>query len=87
VYSTYSSDRPLEIVGEDNLQIIPRVDGVFPEALQAREWSGFLGHWEVDDLGGVGAARDLYGRGVAAEPLLRSLLAVILGDAVWFEVL
>jgi hypothetical protein len=31
--STCSSDRPLEVVGEDSLQIVPIVDEVFPEAL------------------------------------------------------
>jgi hypothetical protein len=29
VMSTCSSNRPLKVVGEDSLQIIPRVDGVF----------------------------------------------------------
>jgi hypothetical protein len=31
--STYSSDRSLEVVDEDPLQIVPRVDGVLLEAL------------------------------------------------------
>jgi hypothetical protein len=33
VTSTCSTDHPLEVVGEDSLQIVPRIDGVFPEAL------------------------------------------------------
>jgi hypothetical protein len=67
--NTYSSNRPLKVVGEDSLQIIPGVDGVFREAFQPCEWSSLQGHREVDDLGGVGAACDLYGRRVAPEPL------------------
>jgi hypothetical protein len=38
IMSTCSSDRPFKVVGEDSLQIIPRVEGVFPEALQPCEW-------------------------------------------------
>jgi hypothetical protein len=57
------------------------------EALQPREWSSFQGYREVDDLGGVSATRDFYGRGVGLEPLLRSLLAIVLGDADRFEAL
>jgi hypothetical protein len=53
--STCSSDHPLEVVGEDSLQIIPRVDGVFLEALQPCGWSSLQGHQEVDDLDSVGA--------------------------------
>jgi hypothetical protein len=85
--STCSGDRPLEVVGEDSLQNIPRVDGVFPEALQPCEQSGLQGHWEVDDLSGVGAACDFYGRRIAPKPQLRSFLAIILGDADRFEAL
>jgi hypothetical protein len=38
--STCSSDRPLEVVGEDSFQVIPGVDRVFSEALQPCEGSG-----------------------------------------------
>jgi hypothetical protein len=49
----------------------------FLEAFQPCEQSSLQGHHEVDDLGWFGAACDIYGRRVAPEPLLRSLLAVV----------
>jgi hypothetical protein len=85
--STCSSDRPLEVVGEDSFKIILRVDEVFPEAFQPREGSGLQGHRDVDDLDGVEAARDFHGCGVAPEPPMGSLLVIILGDADRFEAL
>jgi hypothetical protein len=87
VTSTCASDRSLEVVNEDLLESLPGVDGVVAEALQPRERRRVQGHREVDDLGDVRAPRDLNGRGVATEPLLRSLLAVLLGDADRLEVL
>jgi hypothetical protein len=36
----------------------------------------------VDDLGDVGASCDFYGGGVASQPLLGSLFAVVLGDPI-----
>jgi hypothetical protein len=44
-------------------------------------------HREVDNLGDVRAPCDLNGRGVATQPLVRSLLAVVLGDADRLEAL
>jgi hypothetical protein len=40
VMSTCSSNRPLKVVGENSLQIIPGVDGVFREAFQPCDYSG-----------------------------------------------
>jgi hypothetical protein len=77
----------LEVVSEDSLQIILRVDGVFLKALQPYKWSSLQGHREVGDLGGVGAARNFYGLGVTPDPLLESLLVVVLSDADRFEAL
>jgi hypothetical protein len=44
-------------------------------------------HREVDDFGDVRAPCNLNGRGVATKPLLRSLLAVVLGEADRLEAL
>jgi hypothetical protein len=74
------SDHPLEVVDEDLLEPLPGVDRVVAEALQPHERHRIQSHREVDDLGDVGASYDFNGGGVATYPLLRSLLAVILGD-------
>jgi hypothetical protein len=87
VMSTYSSDRPLEVIDEDLLESLPRVDGVAAEALQPRERRRDQSHREVDDFADVRPPCDLDSRGVATEPLLRSLLVVVLGDADGFEAL
>jgi hypothetical protein len=63
VTSTCTSDRPLEVVDEDLLEPLPRVDRVVAEALQPRERRRV--HREVDDLGDVGAPYDFNGGGVA----------------------
>jgi hypothetical protein len=68
--STYADDRLLE------------VDRVFAEALQPCEQRRIQSHREVDDLGDVGASCDFYGGGVASQPLLGSLFAVVLGDPI-----
>jgi hypothetical protein len=59
------SDRPLEVVDEDLLERLPRVDRVVAEALQPREWRRFQSHREVNDLGNVGAPRNFNGGAVA----------------------
>jgi hypothetical protein len=87
VTSTCASDRSMEVVDEDHLESLPRVDGVVAEALQPREWCRVQSHRVVDDFGDVRAPRDLNGRGVTTEPLLRSLLTIILGDADRLEAL
>jgi hypothetical protein len=87
VMSTCTSDRSLEVVDEDLLESLSGVDGVVPEALQPREWRRVQSHREIDDFGDVRAPCNLNGRGVATEPLLRSLLAVVLGDADRLEAL
>jgi hypothetical protein len=86
VTSTCASDCPLEVVDEDLLEPLPGVNRVVAEALQPRERRKVQGHREVDDLGDVGAPYDFNGGGVAT-PLLRSLLAIILGDADRLEAL
>jgi hypothetical protein len=63
--STCASDRPLEVVDEDLLELLPGVDRVVAEALQPRERCRVQSHWEVDDLGNVGAPCDFNGCGVA----------------------
>jgi hypothetical protein len=63
--STCTSDRPLEVVDEDLLELLTGVDRVVAEALQPRERCRVQGHREVDDLGDVGAPCDLNGDGVA----------------------
>jgi hypothetical protein len=63
--STCAGDRPLEVIDEDLLEPLPRVDQVVAEALQPRERHRVQSHREVDDLGDVGAPRDFNGRGVA----------------------
>jgi hypothetical protein len=80
VTSTYASGRPLEVVDEDLFEPLPGVDRVVAEALQPRERRRVQSHREVDDLGDVGAPCDFNGGGVAMYSLLRSLLAIILGD-------
>jgi hypothetical protein len=87
ITSTCPSDRSLEDVDEDQLQIILGIDGVLLEALQPHEWGSLQSHHKVDKLGGVGATHDFYGHGVAPDPLLRSLLAVVLGNPDRFEAL
>jgi hypothetical protein len=47
------------------LEPLPGVDRVVAEALQPREWRRIQSHWEVDDLGDVGAPYDINGGGVA----------------------
>jgi hypothetical protein len=63
--STCASDRPLEVVDEDLLEPLPGVDRVVAEALQPREWRRVQSHWEIDDLGDVGAPCNFNGGGVA----------------------
>jgi hypothetical protein len=87
VTSTCTSDRSLEVVDEDLLEALPGVDGVVAEAFQPSERRRVQSHQEVDDFGDIRTACNLNGRGVATEPLLRSLLAVVLGDADRFEAL
>jgi hypothetical protein len=57
---------------------------VEPQALDPCKWGGLQSHWGVDNCG-VGATGDLYSRGVTIDPPLGSLLAIVLGDANWFE--
>jgi hypothetical protein len=78
---------PLKVVVEDLLEPLPGVDRFVAEALQPREWRRVQNHREIDDLGNVGAPHDFNGGGVATQPLLRSLLAIILGDADRLEAL
>jgi hypothetical protein len=63
--STCTSDCPLEVVDEDLLKPLPGVDRVVAKALQPRERRGVQSHWEVDDLGEVGAPCYLSSGGVA----------------------
>jgi hypothetical protein len=63
--STCVSDRPLKVVDEDLLEPLSGVDRVVAEALQPREQRRVQRHWEVDDLGDVGAPFDFNGGGVA----------------------
>jgi hypothetical protein len=79
VTSTCSSDFPLEVVDEDLLEPLPGVDRIVAEALQPRKRRRVQSYRKVDDLGDVGAPCDFNGGGVATQPLLRSLLAIILG--------
>jgi hypothetical protein len=65
VTSTCASDYPLEVVDENLLELLPRVDRVVAEALQPCEWRRVQSHRELDDLGDVGTPRDFNGRGVA----------------------
>jgi hypothetical protein len=65
VTSTCISNRSLEVVDEDLLELLPGVNGVVAEALQPRERRRVQSHREVDDLGNVGAPCNLNGRGVA----------------------
>jgi hypothetical protein len=87
VTSTCASNRSLEVVDEDLLEPLPGVDGVVAETLQPCERRRVESHREVDNLGDVRAPCDLNGRGVATQPLLRSLLGVVLGDANRLEAL
>jgi hypothetical protein len=64
--STYVGDRPLEVVDEDFLELLPGVDRVVAEALQPCERRRVQSHREVDDLGNVGAPCDFYGGGVTS---------------------
>jgi hypothetical protein len=77
----------LEVVDEDLLEPLPGVNGVAAEALQPGEQRRVQSHRKVDDFGDVRAPCDLNGRGVTTEPLLRGLLAVVLGDADQLEAL
>jgi hypothetical protein len=65
VTSTCASDRPLEIVDENLLELLPGVNRVVAEALLPRERRRVQSHREVDDLSNVGAPCDFNGRGVA----------------------
>jgi hypothetical protein len=85
--STCTSDRSLEVVDEDLLEALPGIDGVAAEALQPGERRRVQSHRKVDDFGVVRASCDLNGRGITTEPLLRGLLAVVLGDADQLEAL
>jgi hypothetical protein len=87
VSSTCTGNRSLEIVDEDLLKSFPGVDGVAAEALQPSERCRIQSHREIDDFGDIWAPCDLDGRGVATEPLLGSLLAVVLGDTDRLEAL
>jgi hypothetical protein len=84
---TCSNHGSQEVVDEDPLKVLLGVDGVWLEAFQPSEGRRFQGYWEVEYLGGVGSTRYLDGDGVATNPLAWVLLAVVLGDANWFEVL
>jgi hypothetical protein len=64
--STCTGDRPLEVVDEDLLEPLPRVNRVSFEALQPCERRRVQSHREVDDLGDVGASCNFYGGGVAS---------------------
>jgi hypothetical protein len=85
--STCSDHGSLEVVDEGPLEVLPGVDGVWFKAFEPSEGCGVQGYWEVECLSGVGSARYLDGDGVAMNPLARVLLAVVLEDADWFEVL
>jgi hypothetical protein len=87
VTSTCTSNRSLEVVDEDFLEAFPGVDGVAVEAFQPCERRRVQSHRKIDDFGNVRTPYDLNGRRVATEPLLRGLLAVVLGDADRFEAL
>jgi hypothetical protein len=87
VTSTCTSDCSLEVVDEDLLEALPGVDGVAAEALQQGEQRRVQSHRKVENFGDVRAPCDLNGRGVTTEPLLRGLLAVVLGDADRLEAL
>jgi hypothetical protein len=63
--STCASNRSLEIIDEDPLELLPGVDGVVAEALQPRERRRVQSHRKVDNLGDIRAPCDLNGRGVA----------------------
>jgi hypothetical protein len=82
VTSTCVSDRLLKVV-----EPLPGVDRVVAEALKPSERRRIQSHREVDDLGDVEAPCDFNGRRVTAQPLLRSLLDVVLGDADRLEAL
>jgi hypothetical protein len=71
----------LEVVDEDLLQILRRVDEIGLEALDPGEWYRFQSHREVDDLGGVGATGHLSSSRVTTNPLPWVLLTEVLGDA------
>jgi hypothetical protein len=85
--STCTSDRSLEVIDEDLLEALPGVDGVAAEALQLGERRRVQSHQKVDDFGDVRAPCNLNGRGVTTEPLVRGLLAIVLGDADRLEAL
>jgi hypothetical protein len=53
--STCTGDRPLEVVDEYFLELLPGVDRVVAKALQPYERCRVISHREVDDLGDVGA--------------------------------
>jgi hypothetical protein len=87
VASACSNHISLEVVDEGPLEVLRGVDGVWFEAFKLSQERGFSGHREVECLGGVGSPRDLDGNGVASNPLVRNLLAIILGDPDWFKIL
>jgi hypothetical protein len=87
VTSTCTSNCSLEVVDEDLLEVLLGVNFVVAEAFQPSERRRVQSHREVDDFGDIQTPCDLNGRGVATEPLLRSLLAVVLGDVDRFEAL
>jgi hypothetical protein len=54
--STCSEHGALEVVDEDLLRILSRVNGVELEAFEPGEWCRFQSHRKIDDLSRVGAA-------------------------------
>jgi hypothetical protein len=79
--STCSDHGSLEVIDEGPLEILLGVDGVWFKTFEPSEGCGFQGYWEVECLGGVGSTRYLDGDGVAKNPLVRLLLAIVPGDA------
>jgi hypothetical protein len=87
VTSTCTRDRSLKVVDEYFLESLPGVNGVAAEALQPIERRRVQIHRKVDDFSDVRAPYNLNGHGVTMEPLLRGLLAIVLGDADRLEAL
>jgi hypothetical protein len=65
VTSTYASNRSLEVVDEDPLELFPGVHRVVVKPLQPGERRRVQSHREVDDFGDVRAPCNLNGCGVA----------------------
>jgi hypothetical protein len=84
--STCSDLGSLKVVDEGPLEILPGVDGVRLETLEASERHRFQGYREVERLVVIGSTCHLDGNRVAANPLAWVLLAIVLGDADRFEV-